>query len=669
MSDMDIKNRIEKLKEAINKYRFEYHVLDNLTISEQALDSLKDELFKLEEKYPQFITPDSPTQRVAGKPLDKFSKIEHKIPQWSFNDAFNEDDIKDFDTRVKRFLEKLDIKEKPEYICEIKIDGLKVVLEYKKGLLFSGATRGDGLVGEDVTLNVKTIESIPLRLNEEIDCIVEGEVWLPKKEFERINKERVKNGEDVFANPRNMAAGTIRQLDPTITASRKLNSFIYDIGNISTFVPNTQEEELNLLKKLGFKVNSHFKKCLSIEEVIEFWKNWDKKKEKQDYQIDGVVVKVNQKILQDSLGFTGKAPRFAIAFKFPAEQVTTIVEDIVFQVGRTGVITPVAHLKPVFLAGSKVSRATLHNQDEIERLDVRIGDTVILQKAGDVIPDIVSVLKELRTGKEKKFVWPEKIALCGGDGSIERIEGQSAWRCKDKNSYEQQKRKFYYFVGKSAFNIEKVGPKIIDVFLKENLVSEYADIFTLKKGDLIDLPRFGEKSVDNILESINQRREISLARFLISLSILNVGEETAYDLVNHFPSLDLIMKGSEEDFSKINGIGPVVAKSLSEFFKDKNNQRIIRNLLKEVKIVENTKIKTESKKLIGKTFVLTGTLKTMDRDEAKLKIRELGGEVSSSVSKETDFVVAGESAGSKYDKAVELGIKVLNEDEFLDMIK
>ncbi len=685
-----IKERIEKLKVAINKYRYEYHVLDNLTISEEVLDSLKNELYKLEEQYPEFMTPDSPTQRVAGKPLDKFSKIEHKIAQWSFNDAFNEEDIQDFDVRVKRFLDKLGIKENPEYICEIKIDGLKVVLEYKNGVLFSAATRGDGVVGEDVTLNVKTIESVPLRLNKNVDCIVEGEIWLPKKEFERINKERSKNGEEVFANPRNMAAGTIRQLDPKITASRKLEVFIYDLsavasvrstaalaeedgeggfGQISIDLPDTQEDELKLLKDLGFKVNPHFKKCSNIEEVISFWKSWDNKKEKQDYQIDGVVVKVNQRNLQEKLGFTGKAPRFAIAFKFPAEQVTTVVEDIVFQVGRTGVITPVAHLRPVFIAGSKVSRATLHNEDEIERLDVRVGDTVILQKAGDVIPDIVSVLKELRTGKEKKFVWPNKIALCGGDGSIERVDGQSAWRCKDKNSYEQQKRKFYYFVGKSAFNIEKVGPKIIDVFLKENLISEYADIFTLKKGDLIDLPRFGEKSVDNILESINQKREISLPRFLISLSILNVGEETAYDLVNYFPSLDLITEAKEEDFSKINGIGPVVAKSLYEFFKDKNNQRVIKNLLKEVSIKSETKNPKSEKRLEGKTFVLTGTLKTMDRDQAKFKIRELGGEVSSSVSKETDFVVAGESAGSKYDKAVELGIQILNEGEFLEMVK
>jgi DNA ligase (NAD+) len=663
----EVTERLDKLKKTIEYHRYLYHVEDKQEISEQALDSLKDELYKLEEKYPELITPDSPTQRVAGKPLDSFKKIFHKVPQWSFNDAFTEDDMLNFDKRVKRFLEKENIKDSPTYTCELKIDGLKVVLEYKNGELFSAATRGDGVVGEDVTANIRTIESVPLKLIKNIDCIVEGEVWLPKKEFERINKERKKNGEEVFANPRNMAAGTIRQLDPKIVAERKLEIFVYDIGQISSISPSTQEGELGFLRLLGFKVNKHFKYCKNINEVIAFWKSWQKKKDKQDYQIDGVVVKVDEKKLQDVLGFTGKAPRFAIAFKFPAEQVTTVVEDIVMQVGRTGVITPVAHLRPVSIAGSTVSRATLHNEDEIKRLDVRIGDTVILQKAGDVIPDIVSVLKEMRTGKEKSFVWPEKVALCGGDGSIERIPGQAAWRCKDKNSFEQQKRKFYYFASKSAFNIEKVGPKIIDVFLKENLVGEYADIFSLKKGDLIDLPRFGEKSVDNILESINQRKEISLPRFLISLSILNVGEETAYDIAEHFKNLESIMSASEEDMLKIEGVGPIVSKSIFDFFRNKENLRVIKNLLKEVEIVESGKKKLE-RKLEGKTFVLTGTLQGMSRDEAKAKIRELGGDVSSSVSKETDFVVAGEATGSKYDKAVELGVKILSEEEFLKIL-
>ncbi len=664
----DIILRVEKLRDTINYYRDLYHAEDKEEISQEALDSLKDELKKIEDIYPDLITPDSPTQRVSGKPLDKFQKVIHKIKQWSLSDAFSPEDIFEFEKRTVRFLEKIDIQEKPTFVCELKIDGLKVILEYKNGILFQASTRGDGSVGEDVTANIRTIESVPLRLTKDIDCIVEGEVWLPKKEFERINKEREKNGEEVFANPRNMAAGTIRQLDPKKVAERKLEVFIYDIGQISSISPDTQEGELGFLRLLGFKVNKHFKYCKDINEVVSFWKSWQSKKDKQDYQIDGVVVKVNEKKLQDALGYTGKSPRFAIAFKFPAEQVTTVVEDIVMQVGRTGVITPVAHLRPVSIAGSTVSRATLHNEDEIKRLDVRIGDTVILQKAGDVIPDILSVLKEMRTGKEKTFIWPDKVSLCGGDGSIERIPGQSAWRCKDKNSFEQQKRKLYYFASKSAFNIEKVGPKIIDVFLRENLVAEYADIFSLKKGDLINLPRFGEKSVDNILESINQRREITLPRFLISLSILNVGEETAYDIAEHFKNLENIQNASEEDLLKIEGIGPIVSKSIFDFFRNKENLRVIKNLLKEIKIIESEKKKAE-RKLEGKTFVLTGTLQNMSRDEAKIKIRELGGDVSGSVSKETDYLVAGEATGSKYDKAVELGIKIISEGDFLEMIE
>lgn len=664
----DIILRVEKLRDTINYYRDLYHAEDKEEISQEALDSLKDELKKIEDIYPDLITPDSPTQRVSGKPLDKFQKVIHKIKQWSLSDAFSPEDIFEFEKRTVRFLEKIDIQEKPTFVCELKIDGLKVILEYKNGILFQASTRGDGSVGEDVTANIRTIESVPLRLTKDIDCIVEGEVWLPKKEFERINKDREKNGEEVFANPRNMAAGTIRQLDPKKVAERKLEVFIYDIGQISSISPDTQEGELGFLRLLGFKVNKHFKYCKDINEVVSFWKSWQGKKDKQDYQIDGVVVKVNEKKLQDALGYTGKSPRFAIAFKFPAEQVTTVVEDIVMQVGRTGVITPVAHLRPVSIAGSTVSRATLHNEDEIKRLDVRIGDTVILQKAGDVIPDIVSVLKEMRTGKEKTFIWPDRVSLCGGDGSIERIPGQSAWRCKDKNSFEQQKRKFYYFVSKSAFNIEKVGPKIIDVFLRENLVAEYADIFSLKKGDLINLPRFGEKSVDNILESINQRREITLPRFLISLSILNVGEETAYDIAEHFKNLENIENASEEDLLKIEGIGPIVSKSIFDFFRNKENLRVIKNLLKEIKIIESEKKKAE-RKLEGKTFVLTGTLQNMSRDDAKAKIRELGGDVSGSVSKETDYLVAGEATGSKYEKAVELGIKIISEGDFLEMIE
>ncbi len=662
----DILSRVKKLRETINYHRNLYHNENKEEISEQALDSLKDELSKIENQYPELITPDSPTQRVAGKPLDKFEKVLHKVRQWSLSDVFTEEDLLDFDKRVCKFLEKESVFEKPEYVCELKIDGLKVVLEYQDGLLVKGATRGDGLVGEDVTLNIKTIESIPLRLSKNINIIVEGEVWIPKKEFERVNSERKKEGLELFSNPRNMSAGTLRQLDPKIVAKRKLQYFVYDIGLISGESVDTQEQELLFLNKLGFQVNKHHKKCSSVSEIISFWKSWANKKDKEEYQIDGVVVKVNQKKLQDILGYTGKSPRFSTAFKFPAEQVTTIVEDITFQIGRTGVVTPVAHLRPVFIDGSNVSRATLHNEDEIKRLDVRVGDTVILQKAGDVIPDIVKVLTEMRDGSQKPFLWPKKIALCGGDGEIERISGRAVWRCKDKNSFEQQKRKLYYFASKGAFNIEKLGSKIIDVLLDNNLIAEYADIFTLKKGDLLSLPRFAEKSVSNLLDSIDKSRNISLARFIISLSILNVGEQTAYDIADNFKDLDKIINAKVDDFENIEGVGPIVSKSIYDFFRNKDNQKIVKNLLKEIKIINEVK---QNGILSGKKFVLTGGLSSMGRDEAKSKIRLLGGEVSDSVSKDIDFVVVGQSSGSKYKKAVELGIKTLTEEEFLEMLR
>lgn len=663
----EIVERLEKLKQTIEHHRHIYHVEDRSLISPEALDSLKNELVQIEKEYPELITSNSPSQRVAGEPLKEFKKITHKIPQWSFNDAFTEEDIVDFDERVKKFLYKeLNRQVIPTYTCELKIDGLKVVLEYQKGILISAATRGDGKIGEDVTLNVKTIESVPINLKKPIDIIVEGEVWISKKQFEDLNKERQKNGEVLYANPRNVAAGTIRQLDPKIVAQRKLDTFIYDISQVEDFEPKTQIEELDLLKDLGFKVNKHKKYCKDIKEVISYWKEWQKKSTKEPYQIDGVVIKVSEKEYQQVLGFTGKAPRFAIAFKFPAEQVTTVVEDILFQVGRTGVITPVAKLKPVSVAGSVVSRATLHNEDEIKRLDIRIGDTVILQKAGDVIPDIVSVLEEMRTGKEKKFVWPNTVPACGGDGKIERIPGQAAWRCVNKNSFEQQKRKFYHFVSKKALNIVKLGPKIIDVLLEENLITEYADIFNLKKGDLLSLPRFGEKSVDNLLSSIEESKKTTLSRFLVGLSIPQVGEETAYDLALKFGSIDKLQRASFEDLEKIEGVGPIVARSIVDFFLEKENQKNISNLLNYVQF-ENISSKVSQGVFSGKVFVFTGTLGSMSRDEAKDKVRKLGGKVTESVSKETSYLVAGESTGSKYKKAQELGVPILSEDDFLKM--
>jgi len=655
----EVIERYEKLKKMVEKHRYLYHVLDKQEISDEALDSLKKELVEIEKLYPDLITPDSPTQRVSGKPLRKFEKVIHKVPQWSFNDVFSEEEVRGFDGRVKRLLGK-----NPTYTCELKIDGLKVILEYQKGLLKTAATRGDGKIGENVTANVKTIESVPLKLNKDVNVIVEGEIWLSKKNFEKLNQQQKKDGKELYANPRNVAAGTIRQLDSGIVAKRKLDSFIYDIAQIGN-PSETQIGELQLIEELGFKVNKHYKHCWNIEEVISFWHKWQKDSEKQESWIDGVVVKVNERKFQEELGYTGKAPRFAVALKFPAEQVTTVVEDIVLQIGRTGVLTPVAHLKPVLVAGSTVSRATLHNEDEIERLDVRIGDTVIIQKAGDIIPDIVQVLTEMRTGKEKKFVFPERVPECGDDGRIERVPGQAAWRCVSKKSFAQQKRKFYHFVSKKAFDIDGLGPKVIDQLLEEKLISSYDDIFTLKKGDLIDLPRFAEKSIDNLLEAINNSKKITLLRLIIGLSIPQVGEETAHDLAEKFESLEAIQKAGQEELESIEGVGGVVAESIHNWFRQEDNQALVKRLLKHLEIVKE---KGVQEKLSNKTFVLTGTLSTLSRDEAKDRIRKLGGEISSSVSTKTDYVIAGENAGSKLEKAQELGVKILSEREFLNLI-
>lgn len=667
LSKKDAIIRLAKLKDVIEHHRYLYHTLNRSEISPEALDSLKRELVEIEREYPDLITPDSPSQRVAGEPLKEFKKIKHAVPQWSFNDAFTEDEMREFDARVKRFLKDAHgALVAPSYTCELKIDGLKIVLSYEKGKLVTGATRGDGRFGEEVTMNVRTIESVPLTLHKPLSLIVEGEVFMPKSEFEKQNKERAKRGEELFANPRNIAAGSMRQLDPRIAASRNLQVFVYDMGSIDGPFPQTQKEELELLRELGFKINPHFKLCKNIEEVIAFWDTWKKKALKEDYWIDGIVVKVNEKKYQDILGFTGKAPRFGIAFKFPAEQVTTVVTDIVLQVGRTGVVTPVAHLSPVSVAGSSVSRATLHNEDEIARLDVRIGDTVILQKAGDVIPDIVAVVKEMRTGKEKKFTFPKFVEDCGG--LIERIPGQVAYRCVNKDSFAQKRRKFYYFVSKKGFDIDGCGPKVIDALLDAELVGSYDDLFTLKIGDVLALPRFAELSAKNLIEAIDRARVITLGKFLTALSIEHVGEKTAHDVAQIFGSIEKIRKASFEDFNAVYGIGEVVARALADYFADHHHATLLDRLLAQVKI-EHQKSKIRNQKLSGKIFVLTGTLRALDRDEAKEYIRAQGGEVAESVSSKTSFVVAGESPGSKYNKAKELNVSILNEQDFLKMLK
>lgn len=655
--------RANKLRDLLEYHSHRYYVLDTPEISDTAYDALFQELVSLEKEYPSLVTPDSPTERVGGAPIEKFEKVKHEATQWSFDNVFSSEEFAQFHERVTKHIGRV-----PEYICELKIDGFKIVLTYKKGVLVTAATRGDGVVGENVTENVRTIRSIPLRLTRPIDCIVEGEIWLPKDEFMRINREREKSGEQIFANPRNAAAGTVRQLDPKIVAGRKLDSFIYDLARTDGDLPETQEQELQLLSQLGFQVNPHAFLAKTESDVVAYWKKWSTKANKERYLIDGVVIKVNERKAQESLGYTAKAPRFGIAFKFPAEEATTVILDIVLQVGRTGVVTPVAHLRAVRLAGSVISRATLHNEDQIKKLDIRIGDTVILRKAGDVIPEVVRVLTELRTGKEKAYHFPQYVEACGGP--IERVPGAAAYRCVNRSSFTQLKRRLEYFASRSAFDIEGLGPKIVELLMREGLVASPDDFFTLAKGDLLPLPNFGEKSADNLLHAIAERRSVTLPRFLIGLSIEHVGEETAHDLADAFHDIAHIQKASVEELQSVPGVGAIVAESVYSWFHDAEHMKMLERLLMHVTPipVSTSKIKKENP-LYGKTIVLTGGLASMTRDEAKMRLREAGGSISSSVSKETDFVVAGEEAGSKLEKAKILGIKILSEKEFLKLLK
>ncbi len=710
MDKTQAKNRIEKLSEEINRQRYEYHVLDKPDVTDEIYDSLAAELRALEEEFPELRSVDSPTQRIGGVPLKKFQKVKHMVRQWSFDDVFGAVELQKWDEKVGRMVEKSEFDSESEsnsdfsvvdYVCEIKIDGLKIILTYENGIFVSGATRGDGVIGEDVSENLKTIRSIPLKLNYPIDCVVVGECWLGKSELARINADRIAKGEVVFANSRNAAAGSIRQLDPKIAASRKLNSFIYDIDYIEVKsqkskvesviqnsklaeiqIPKTQLEELGLLKKLGFKVNPEHKLCKNVAEIQAYYDIWKDKKDKQDYGIDGVVVKINSAEIQEKLGYTGKSPRWGVAYKFPAERVTTVVEGIQVQVGRTGALTPVAHLKPVLVAGSTVSRATLHNEDEIERLDIRIGDTVVIQKAGDVIPEVVEVLKSLRTGREKKFHMPTVCPICGSVTA--RKVGEAATYCTNAKCFAVEIEKIIHFVSKKGFNIDGFGEKIVEQLMNEGLITNAAEIFELKRGDLAPLERFADKSADNLIEAIVQSKKIEFEKFLFALGIRFVGEETAVlvankisneiknqkykiktlrDVIEYFPKITI------ETWREIKGIGEKSAESLVNWFSDAENIKLLEKM--DEAGVEFIVPKTEGRelnaRLVGTTFVLTGELKNFTRDEAKGMIRKAGGEVSSSVSRRTDYVVTGAKPGSKHKKALELGVEIIQEEEFKKM--
>lgn len=691
MDKKSARERIDYLKKTISRHRHLYHVLDRQEISDAALDSLKKELFDLEQQFPDLIASDSPTQRIGGKPLDKFEKVSHSKPMLSFNDAFSETDMEDWLERISKLLSKEEAL-KTDFYCELKIDGLAIELVYENGVLKTGSTRGDGSIGEDVTQNLKTIEAIPLKVREREDVIkelekekisapviksiknydfrkpivVRGEVFISKKEFERVNKEQERQGLAAYANPRNLAAGSIRQLDPKITAGRRLDSFAYDL--ITDFGVKTHEEKHKILKSLGLKTNPYNKYCGTIEEVFEFHKQAQKLREKITYEIDGIVVIVSRNDIFDKLGAVGKAPRGAIAFKFPQKQATTIVEDIKVQVGRTGVLTPVAYLKPVQVGGTTISRATLHNEDEIKRLGVKIGDTVIVGRAGDVIPDVIKVMKELRTGREKDFKMPNTCPICGG-AVVKEKEGVIS-RCANQECFAMQRKRFHHFVSKKAFDIRGLGVKIIDQLAEEKLISDPADLFELEEGDLIPLERFGEKSAKNVIESIKKSKNIVLPKFIYALGIRNVGEETARDLAEKLKDIEGLKNVSLEDLQKIEDVGPVVAEFIFHWFRKKKNIDFLRKLIGSGVKIKNIDKVYKSDKLKGLAIVFTGTLEKMTRSEVGEKVKERGGIVSESVSKSTSFLVAGKEPGaSKIKKAKELGIKIIDEKDFLEIIK
>jgi DNA ligase (NAD+) len=842
MHDGNIQFRIEKLRAEIDRLRYEYHVQGNPAVDDVVYGSLMAELAGLEEAHPEFRSDTSPTMRVGGKALDAFVKVRHKVRQWSFNDIFSFEELCAWEGRVKKLADRLpgmpysEEDEKKEgkrdsvtchmspvtlsYCTEVKIDGLKVILEYEKGKLIRASTRGDGLVGEDVTHNVRTIKSIPLVLNAPVSLIAVGEVWMPKKELARLNAEREKAGEEPFANTRNVAAGSIRQLDPKIAGSRNLDSFVYDIDWMETSnqqsttynrqlttnkkrftgnnlqqeereqqqkinqqpsthnpqqesgkdneedadsgrqssvvsrwsVPQTQTEELEFLQKLGFKVNPLHRHFESVAEIQAYYKEIENRKKDEAYDIDGLVIKIESKEVQEALGYTGKAPRWGIAYKFPAERTTTVVEDIVVQVGRTGALTPVAHLRGVRVAGSVVSRATLHNEDEIRRLDVRIGDTVVIQKAGDVIPEIVEVLPNMRNGNERVFVMPRECPICGSpvrrqtthdprpttknkeqmikEGKWEMENGEqktenpdsasnsnfpanSAGRqlpdssslspvtgnlspnlsvahyCTNPKCFAVELEKLIHFVSRKGFNIDGLGERIVEQLVQEGLVSNAGDFFELTQGDLEPLERFAEKSAVNLIEAIRKSKTIPLEKFLFALGIRYVGEETALLIASAIKSrlqvtgyrlqeiqnprelAEVFAQITEEQWEGIEGIGPKSAGSLTAWFRDEENQKMLEKMtsLGVAFATHNLQPTTYNPDFQGKTFVLTGELSRFTRDEAKDRIRQYGGKVTGSVSAKTDYVVAGENPGSKYEKAKELGVAIVDEGGFIKMME
>lgn len=688
ITEQEAKKLIEKLHLQIEDLRYRYHVLNDPEVTDVIYDSLTRELHKLEELFPKLKDVNSATSRVAGKALDKFTKVPHKIRMLSLNDAFGEDEVRAWEVRIKKLLpNSTAVRNGLEYFAELKLDGLAVSLIYEDGEFVRGATRGDGFIGEDITQNLRTIKSIPLKLrtpkNLPMPKLLEirGEAIMLKSVLKDLNIEQERLGKPLFANTRNAAAGSLRQLDPKLAASRRLSFFAYDIAELvwskeseKKFTPATHSAEHALMREFGFPVDRHDQVCKNIDEVMAFIVKVGKLRDSLPFGTDGIVIAVNSLDFHERLGVVGKAPRYSIAFKYPAEQATTSVLEIRVNVGRTGVLTPFAVFEPTPVAGSTISKATLHNLDQIERLDVRVGDTVVIEKAGDVIPAVVEVLPKMRTGKEKKFSMPKVCPICGGSVEKREIGGtkigvqktSAAYYCTNPDCSAKNQRGIEHFV--TAFDIYEVGPKVIARFKDEGLISDAADLFALEIGDINTLDRFGQKSAENIIASIDSRRRVSLARFVYALGIVNVGEHTSEDLAQAFGSLEKIRTASLEEINAIENIGSIVSASVHDWFRRKENIKFVEKLLNNGVIILNPE-KKKAGKLTGKTFVITGTLDTMSRGEAKQLIKDRGGKITESVSKKTDFVVVGLEPGSKFEKAKSLGVKILDERELQELVR
>jgi DNA ligase (NAD+) len=664
----DVQHKIDALRDKIRYHEHRYYVLDDPEITDAEFDQLMNELKALEAEHPELITPDSPTQRVGGKPREGFVKIRHSTPMLSLDNAYNEQELRDWERRVHELAGESSV----DYVCELKLDGMSLAVRYEKGRLAQAITRGDGTVGEDVTLNVRTVRSVPLIVDEKTrtkarlppDFEVRGELLMPIAGFQRMNAEREQQGLPKFANPRNATAGTVRVLEPNITASRRLDFFTYFLLKNGRTIFDRHSESLKALQAAGFKVNPNHKLVHNIDEAWDFINAWEAKRDSLAYEIDGIVLKVDRVRLWDELGYTGKAPRWAIAYKYAARSGVTQIEDIQVQVGRTGKLTPVAWLKPVPIGGTTVSRATLHNMDEIERLGVRIGDWVQVERGGDVIPKVVKVLEDRPRG-HKRFHMPERCPVCGGH--VVRAEGEADHRCVNANCPAKLRESIRHFASRGVMNIEGMGDALVNQLVETGMVKDVADIYTLTDDKLLKLERMGKKSAQNILTEIENSKKLPLERVIYGLGIRFVGERTAQFLAEHFGSLDALMKASEEELQEVNEIGPSVSASIREFFDEPKNVALVKRL-GEAGLQFKGERKQRGTSLAGKTFVLTGTLERHTRDEAKKLIEDAGGKVAGSVSKKTDYVVAGAEAGSKLDKAKELGVPVIDEKEMEELV-